>query len=236
LDGRLVGWRHRIVGQSIMIGTALAAVKVKNRIDQTSVEGATNLPYARARYGGRTKHYRDRRATADTRGWLHRWRTSTPPVADMSKHYAALRAAEQALNAAWPAACPKPQWWYCCFSFLAIDASIKQACRYAANGHVERFASWVRGSDEVSLAERVARQLQARLAELRNVPLHLPAEDDTPDDDTTDTPTMPAARAVWLRWQQIRSHDGQCSHSRPWHCSWQHIAGAAREQRCHCSR
>jgi isoquinoline 1-oxidoreductase beta subunit len=45
-DGGLVGWRHRIVGQSIMTGTAFAAVRVKNGIDRTSVEGAANLPYA----------------------------------------------------------------------------------------------------------------------------------------------------------------------------------------------
>jgi isoquinoline 1-oxidoreductase subunit beta len=45
-DGRLVGWRHRIVGQSIMAGTAFAAARIKNGIDRTSVEGAANLPYA----------------------------------------------------------------------------------------------------------------------------------------------------------------------------------------------
>ena len=45
-DGKLVGWQHRIVGQSIMGGTAFAAVMVKNGIDATSVEGAANLPYA----------------------------------------------------------------------------------------------------------------------------------------------------------------------------------------------
>jgi isoquinoline 1-oxidoreductase beta subunit len=44
-NGQLVGWQHRIVGQSIMSGTALAAVMVKNGIDGTSVEGAANLPY-----------------------------------------------------------------------------------------------------------------------------------------------------------------------------------------------
>jgi hypothetical protein len=113
-------------------------------------------------------------------------------IANMSEHYAALRSAEQALNASWPAACPRPQFWSGAFSFLAIDGAIKQACRYAASGGVERFASWVRGGDEVSLAERVARQLAASLAELRNVPLHLPAEDDAPDDTTTDMPAMPA--------------------------------------------
>ncbi len=45
-NGQLVGWQHRIVGQSIMAGTAFAAVMVKNGIDGTSVEGAANLPYA----------------------------------------------------------------------------------------------------------------------------------------------------------------------------------------------
>jgi isoquinoline 1-oxidoreductase beta subunit len=45
-NGRLVGWQHRIVGQSIIAGTAFAAVMVKDGIDGTSVEGAANLPYA----------------------------------------------------------------------------------------------------------------------------------------------------------------------------------------------
>src|SRR5271169_1834098 len=45
-NGRLVGWQHRIVGQSIMAGTAFAPVMIKNGIDGTSVEGAANLPYA----------------------------------------------------------------------------------------------------------------------------------------------------------------------------------------------
>jgi hypothetical protein len=62
---RCYGWRHRIVGQSIMTSRALTAVRVKNGIDQTPVEGATNLPYARARYGGRTEHQRDRRANCE---------------------------------------------------------------------------------------------------------------------------------------------------------------------------
>ncbi|MGH7314266.1 MAG: molybdopterin cofactor-binding domain-containing protein [Candidatus Rokuibacteriota bacterium] len=43
--GRLVGWEHRIVGQSILKGTFFESVMVKNGIDPTSVEGATTLPY-----------------------------------------------------------------------------------------------------------------------------------------------------------------------------------------------
>ena len=45
-DGRLVGWRHRIVGQSILAGTPFEKVMVKNGIDGTSVEGAANMSYA----------------------------------------------------------------------------------------------------------------------------------------------------------------------------------------------
>ena len=44
-DGQLIGWRHRLVGQSILKGSPLNAL-VRNGIDHTSVEGAANLPYA----------------------------------------------------------------------------------------------------------------------------------------------------------------------------------------------
>jgi len=44
--GRLTGWRHRLVGQSIVAGTAFEKNLVKDGIDQGSVEGAANLPYA----------------------------------------------------------------------------------------------------------------------------------------------------------------------------------------------
>ena len=41
----LVGWKHVIVGQSIMAGGPMA-VMIKDGIDSTSVEGAADLPYA----------------------------------------------------------------------------------------------------------------------------------------------------------------------------------------------
>lgn len=44
-QGGLVGWRHRLVGQSILAGSPFAAM-VKDGIDHVSVEGAANLPYA----------------------------------------------------------------------------------------------------------------------------------------------------------------------------------------------
>src|SRR5262249_17784643 len=45
-SGRIRGWQHRIVGQSILRGTPFESAMVKNGIDGTSVEGAVNLPYA----------------------------------------------------------------------------------------------------------------------------------------------------------------------------------------------
>ena len=44
-QGNITGWQHSIVGQSIVSGTAFEAFLVKEGIDATSVEGATNLPY-----------------------------------------------------------------------------------------------------------------------------------------------------------------------------------------------
>jgi isoquinoline 1-oxidoreductase beta subunit len=45
-QGNIVAWQHRIVGQSILAGTAFESVLVKNGVDGTSVEGASTLPYA----------------------------------------------------------------------------------------------------------------------------------------------------------------------------------------------
>ena len=45
-QGRLTGWRHRLVGQSILTGSAFESMMVKDGIDVVSVEGAANLPYA----------------------------------------------------------------------------------------------------------------------------------------------------------------------------------------------
>ena len=45
-SGKLTGWRHRLVGQSIVTGSGFEAMLVKNGVDVTSVEGAANLPYA----------------------------------------------------------------------------------------------------------------------------------------------------------------------------------------------
>ena len=44
-DGNLVGWENHIVGQSIVAGTPFAGL-IQDGVDKTSVEGASNLPYA----------------------------------------------------------------------------------------------------------------------------------------------------------------------------------------------
>jgi isoquinoline 1-oxidoreductase subunit beta len=44
--GKVTGWRHRLVGQSILAGSPFAKTMVKDGIDAVSVEGAVNLPYA----------------------------------------------------------------------------------------------------------------------------------------------------------------------------------------------
>lgn len=44
-SGRPVAWDQRIVGQSVLAGTAFESAMVKDGVDRTSVEGAVNLPY-----------------------------------------------------------------------------------------------------------------------------------------------------------------------------------------------
>lgn len=44
-NGRIVAWKHTIVGQSITAETPFASQTMKDGIDTTSVEGATTLPY-----------------------------------------------------------------------------------------------------------------------------------------------------------------------------------------------
>lgn len=45
-DGRPDTWRQRIVSQSIVAGTPFASALIKHGIDETSVEGATKMPYS----------------------------------------------------------------------------------------------------------------------------------------------------------------------------------------------
>ena len=45
-DGNIVAWQQRVIGQSIMKGTPLEALAMRNGIDPTMLEGASTLPYA----------------------------------------------------------------------------------------------------------------------------------------------------------------------------------------------
>ncbi len=45
-NGKLISWQHRIVGQSIIAGTMFEGALIKDGIDATSVEGASDLPYS----------------------------------------------------------------------------------------------------------------------------------------------------------------------------------------------
>jgi isoquinoline 1-oxidoreductase beta subunit len=45
-QGDVIAWQHRIVGQSILSGTAFEQMMVKDGVDMTSVEGGATLPYA----------------------------------------------------------------------------------------------------------------------------------------------------------------------------------------------
>jgi len=45
-DNKLTGWQHTIVGQSILAGSDFGAILIQGGIDETSVEGAKELPYA----------------------------------------------------------------------------------------------------------------------------------------------------------------------------------------------
>jgi len=44
-DGSIAGWRHTIVGQSIMAGTPFEKESVENGVDESSVEGLVDMPY-----------------------------------------------------------------------------------------------------------------------------------------------------------------------------------------------
>jgi isoquinoline 1-oxidoreductase beta subunit len=45
-SGRIAGWQHVLVSKSIFAGTPFAQMAVKNGVDQSSVEGVADTPYA----------------------------------------------------------------------------------------------------------------------------------------------------------------------------------------------
>ncbi|MFE1598383.1 xanthine dehydrogenase family protein molybdopterin-binding subunit [Methylobacterium sp. ID0610] len=57
--GGIAGWEHSIVGKSIIIGTAMEAMLVKDGVDSTTVEGAADTPYALPAYRFEVHNARD---------------------------------------------------------------------------------------------------------------------------------------------------------------------------------
>lgn len=51
-SGAIVAWQHRIVGQSIIMGTPFEAALVKNGVDSTAVEGVSDSPYTFSAFHG----------------------------------------------------------------------------------------------------------------------------------------------------------------------------------------
>jgi isoquinoline 1-oxidoreductase subunit beta len=45
-SGRITGWQHTVVGQSIFMGTPFERMAVKNGVDASTVEGIADTPYA----------------------------------------------------------------------------------------------------------------------------------------------------------------------------------------------
>jgi len=45
-SGKLLAWRHRLAGQSFILGTPLESNLVKSGVDVTAVEGIVDMPYA----------------------------------------------------------------------------------------------------------------------------------------------------------------------------------------------
>ncbi|GJE03511.1 xanthine dehydrogenase family protein molybdopterin-binding subunit [Methylobacterium isbiliense] len=58
-QGGITGWEHSIVGKSILIGTPMEAMMVRNGVDATTVEGAADTPYALPVYRFEVHNVRD---------------------------------------------------------------------------------------------------------------------------------------------------------------------------------
>ena len=100
--GNVVGWQHRIVGQSIIEGTPFAAMTIKNGIDRRGRRRGT-LPYADPQSRASTCIRRDRRAGAVVAlGRLDAHRVSRPSVLTVRR--ARDRRAAQAIRLASSAA------------------------------------------------------------------------------------------------------------------------------------
>src|SRR3954464_15975467 len=74
--GRPAGWKHAIVGQSILAGTPFEQMLVKNGIDTSSVEGVVDSPYLE-NIPDRLVTLRSPRTPVTVLWWLSRGNTHT---------------------------------------------------------------------------------------------------------------------------------------------------------------
>ena len=109
-------------------------------------------------------------------------------VHTLAEAYAGLDRATKDLNATWPSAVPRPQFWGGSFSLLDIKGRITTAMRYGMSGSIERFAEFARIDRDESIVEMTRRQLSEAVTELKAVEIPLPpAGHDTDDDEPTAT-------------------------------------------------
>ncbi len=94
-DGKIVGWDHRIAGQSIMKGTAFEAFAVHDGVDHSSVEGAADTPY---RIAGAFFGLTDTKKATSTLWWRSVGHTHTAYVMEVMMDMAAKAADKDPLE------------------------------------------------------------------------------------------------------------------------------------------
>lgn len=85
-DGKIVGWEHRVAGQSIMKGTAFESFAVHDGVDGSSVEGVADTPY---RLPGMFVGLTDTKKATSTLWWRSVGHTHTAYVMEVMMDMAA---------------------------------------------------------------------------------------------------------------------------------------------------
>lgn len=93
-DGRIIGWDHRIAGQSIMKGTAFEAFSVHDGVDHSSVEGVADTPY---RIPGQFVGLTDTQKATSLLWWRSVGHTHTAYVMEVMMDLAAIAAGKDPL-------------------------------------------------------------------------------------------------------------------------------------------
>ncbi|MEX0316743.1 MAG: molybdopterin cofactor-binding domain-containing protein [Ruegeria sp.] len=94
-DGNIVGWDHRIAGQSIMKGTAFEDFSVHDGVDHSSVEGTSDSPY---QIPGGFFGLTDTKKATSTLWWRSVGHTHTAYVMEVMMDMAARAAGQDAVE------------------------------------------------------------------------------------------------------------------------------------------